>query len=92
MSREYRVTWEIDVDGANPRDAARHALKLQRGHGSTATVFSVAGREYDINEPFNLDAAYLAELTARIERETDAARREFWQRLAGSVRKAGAMP
>lgn len=39
--REYRVRWEIDVDGTSPEDAARAALEIQRDPSSIATVFEV---------------------------------------------------
>ena len=38
---EYRVKWQIDLEAANPSDAARQALNIQRDPVSTATVFDV---------------------------------------------------
>ncbi|MGW2415982.1 hypothetical protein ACWCV5_27980 [Streptomyces tubercidicus] len=38
---EYSVTWEIDLDAADPGDAARKALSIQRDASSWATVFTV---------------------------------------------------
>lgn len=38
--REYRVSWEIDVDGETPREAARMAFKVQ-SDGTSAAVFDV---------------------------------------------------
>ncbi len=40
---EYRVTWEIDIEAANPRAAALKALEIQRRVGSSAVVFDVFG-------------------------------------------------
>lgn len=39
--KSYRVTWEIDIDAASPRDAAEKALNIQRDPNSIATVFAV---------------------------------------------------
>jgi len=36
-----RVQWEIDIDAANPREAAEKALAIQRKPESIATVFDV---------------------------------------------------
>lgn len=38
---EYHVTWKIDLDAADPIDAARQALALQRDAESWTTVFTV---------------------------------------------------
>lgn len=38
---DYHVVWEINVSAKTPEDAAREALRLVRGHGSTASVFDV---------------------------------------------------
>jgi hypothetical protein len=41
----FRVTWTIDIfDVYTPEDAAREALRIQRDHDSTATVFEVQSR------------------------------------------------
>jgi hypothetical protein len=40
--KSYRVTWEIDIDAASPREAAEKALHIQRDPDSIATVFAVA--------------------------------------------------
>lgn len=37
----YRVIWSIDIEADSPKDAAKEALAIQRGHGSTAVVFDV---------------------------------------------------
>lgn len=39
--KSWRVTWEIDVDADNPREAAEKALAVQRDPFSCATVFQV---------------------------------------------------
>lgn len=44
--KSYRVTWEIDIDAANPREAAEKALHIQRDVDSTATVFTVAEKRH----------------------------------------------
>lgn len=36
-----RVTWEIDIEADNMRDAAHKALAIQQDPASTATVFQV---------------------------------------------------
>ncbi|MDQ0847778.1 hypothetical protein [Streptomyces sp. V1I6] len=38
---EYHVIWEIDLDAADPVEAARKALTIQRNPTSWATVFTV---------------------------------------------------
>ncbi|GGN61409.1 hypothetical protein GCM10012285_60270 [Streptomyces kronopolitis] len=38
---EYSVTWEIDLDAADPGDAAREAQAIQRDANAWATVFTV---------------------------------------------------
>lgn len=40
---EYHVTWGIDLNAADPVDAARKALAIQRNAASWATVFTVHG-------------------------------------------------
>ncbi|MEJ8639950.1 hypothetical protein [Streptomyces sp. MS2.AVA.5] len=40
---ECHVTWEIDLNAADPVDAARKALAIQRNAASWATVFTVHG-------------------------------------------------
>ena len=47
---EYRVRWEIDVDGDTPREAAEKALEIQRDQLSTATVFQVEVGEEEWEE------------------------------------------
>ena len=49
---EYRVTWEIDVEAATPRDAAVQARRIQCDPRSLATVFTVrrsTGDEIEID-------------------------------------------
>ena len=47
------VTWTIELDATNAREAARAALEVQRDVGSHATVFVVmdpeTGKEFTIN-------------------------------------------
>ena len=38
---EFHVTWDIEVNGDNARDAARKAREIQTDPNSTATVFTV---------------------------------------------------
>lgn len=38
---QHRVSWEIDVDAKDPRDAAQQARDAQLRPGTLATVFSV---------------------------------------------------
>ena len=44
--KSFRVTWEIDIDAASPREAAEKALHIQRDVDSTATVFTVAEKRH----------------------------------------------
>lgn len=44
--KSYRVTWEIDIDAASPREAAEKALHIQRDPDSIATVFTVAQKRH----------------------------------------------
>jgi hypothetical protein len=39
--RTFKVVWEIEVDAANPKDAAKIARVIQLDHQSVATVFTV---------------------------------------------------
>lgn len=54
---QYKVIWEIDVDGSDPFDSALLAQELQRFPESEANVFTVidneTGKVYevDLNEP-----------------------------------------
>ncbi|MGW6569825.1 hypothetical protein [Streptomyces sp. NPDC054975] len=54
---EYTVTWEIDVGAADPVDAARKALAIQRNAASWAAVFTVhsdtstATVDLDLDDP-----------------------------------------
>jgi hypothetical protein len=48
--KEYKVSWEIDVLAASPREAAEKALAIHRDPGSIATVFNVGGEEIDLDE------------------------------------------
>jgi hypothetical protein len=41
MTRQYRVSWEIDIWARSELAAARKALKIQRDRQSTATTFYV---------------------------------------------------
>lgn len=41
MTREYTVTWTIQVDADSPEQAARIAGDIQRDPESTATIFHV---------------------------------------------------
>lgn len=38
---QYHVTWEIDIEASNAREAAEKAREIQRRYDSTATVFDV---------------------------------------------------
>lgn len=44
----YHVSWEIEIDAENPRDAAKQALAIQRDPHSLATVFQVL--EFDTEQ------------------------------------------
>ena len=39
--KQYKVTWEIDLDARSPRAAAKEALRIQQDPDSIATVFEV---------------------------------------------------
>jgi hypothetical protein len=54
---EYTVTWTIDVEAENVREAAQKALDTQRSYMSTATVFDVAPK----------DTQYPEEVTKRVD-------------------------
>jgi hypothetical protein len=41
---EYRVIWEIDVDGESPKDAALEAYRHMYRKGTSATFFEVIDR------------------------------------------------
>lgn len=47
--KSYRVSWEIDLDAANPREAAQEALRIMRDPKSIATVFYVIESDSDAN-------------------------------------------
>jgi hypothetical protein len=50
-SKNYLVTWEIDMEAATPREAAQKALDIMRDPESIGTVFKVcdAQQEYVID-------------------------------------------
>lgn len=53
--KEYRVSWEVDVDAVSEEDAARKALAMQRDPDSAATVFlagerGMAAKRVDLGE------------------------------------------
>ena len=50
---EYMVIWSIEIDAANPEDAARKALAIQRDTESWALVFHVQD-EHDIETVVDL--------------------------------------
>lgn len=39
--KTYLVTWKIEIDAKNAKDAAKQALTIQRDCDSTATIFDV---------------------------------------------------
>jgi hypothetical protein len=43
LTKDYRVSWEIDVYADNPEDAAKEARSCQ-APGTTALVFSVCDK------------------------------------------------
>jgi hypothetical protein len=48
--KEYRVTWEIDIDADSPEEAAQKALDIQRNPESMATVFDVFEPDEEAND------------------------------------------
>jgi len=42
---EYLVTWKIDIEASNPKEAAKQALEIMRDPESTATVFEVEDKK-----------------------------------------------
>lgn len=46
----YRVTWEIDIEGGTPQEAAELALKIQRDPESLATYFTVTDDNKNITD------------------------------------------
>jgi hypothetical protein len=63
--REYLVSWEIELLGASPEDAARGAQDAQRDPRSRATVFTV--RDGQTGECWRVDL--LAGETERVQPE-----------------------
>lgn len=53
MAKEYRITWEIDIDANSPLEAAKKALAVMRDSHSTATFFKVTDNE--TNETSDID-------------------------------------
>jgi len=51
--REYRVDWSIEVSAADPREAAKRALEIQRNPESIANYFDVTGPD-GITRPIDL--------------------------------------
>lgn len=41
----YTVTWKFDIEADEPKKAAEFALRVQRDHSATATVFEVTDQE-----------------------------------------------
>ncbi|MEV6655313.1 hypothetical protein [Streptomyces sp. NPDC051219] len=52
---ECHVTWEIDLNAADPVDAARKALVIQRNAASWATVFTVHGDSQTVTADLDPD-------------------------------------
>jgi hypothetical protein len=61
----YLVTWQIDVEAANPRAAAEEALRIQRSYGNTANVFDVQAKDQDPSEATRIDLAISAHEAAK---------------------------
>lgn len=75
----YRVTWEIDVEAADPRAAVRQAEELRDGPGSTATVYAVrrwltGGGVLDF--PIQVDTAWRRPMSRRSPTTKSEERRE----------------
>lgn len=55
--KQYKVRWEIEVDGSTPEEAAEHAVSMLMSSGTTATVFEVIdGKEshlIDMSQSFD---------------------------------------
>lgn len=45
MSKEYLVTWKIDIDADSPKEAAQKALMIQRDNESEATYFEIKDKK-----------------------------------------------
>lgn len=52
---EWTVSWQIQVDGTDPVDAARTAMYLLTRDGSIAHVFEVVERGRDVIEGVTVD-------------------------------------
>ena len=45
MTKEYLVTWQIEIEADSAEEAAQEALKIQRDPESIANVFTVSDGE-----------------------------------------------
>lgn len=50
--KTYLVSWEIEIDAENPREAAKQALAIQRDPNSLSTVFEVIELPSDGSFPY----------------------------------------
>lgn len=64
----YRVLWEIDVEAADPRDAATQALAIQRDPDGSAVCFDVF--PVDAEGMVKADDKYFVDLDESPERES----------------------
>lgn len=85
VSKEYRVTWAIDVHATSPLDAAQQARRIQVAPHTTAKVFDVGPRDpafrseridlctRDLNtvEPADLLLAIVEAFPGLLDGETD---------------------
>jgi hypothetical protein len=64
---QYLVTWQIDVEAANPRDAAEEAQRTQRSYRSDVSIFDVwpAGKERQNTTPKRIDLSISKRTSAR---------------------------
>jgi len=46
---EYLVTWQIDIDADNPKEACEKALRIMQDKESIATVFEVMDRDGELS-------------------------------------------
>ncbi|MEK6832678.1 MAG: hypothetical protein AABY32_01410 [Nanoarchaeota archaeon] len=56
--KEFRVSWEIDIDANSPYEAAKEAFKIMQEPGSSATFFEVTspkGNKYQYDLEYGDD-------------------------------------
>ena len=67
---QYHVTWEIDVDGRHPVEAAKRCQQTQRNQFSLANVFTVYNEQSGVTYLIDLDLETLTFIPPKSAKKT----------------------